>query len=68
LKAISGKHLASIARKRGWKFGGARGSHHKYISPDGKTVVHIPIHGNKDLRKGTQSALMKQMGLEDKDL
>lgn len=68
MKPVSGKRLAAILRRRGWDHVRTVGSHFTYRSPDGRVQVVVPIHGNKDLRTGTQATLMKQAGLTDDDL
>jgi predicted RNA binding protein YcfA (HicA-like mRNA interferase family) len=39
-----------------------------YVKPGNQTTLSVPVHGNKDLKKGTQADLMKQAGLTDVDL
>ena len=39
------------------------GSH--YILVKGNKTLSVPVHGNKDLKKGTQEALLKQGGLKN---
>jgi len=66
MKSISGRQLAKILENEGWSLRRIKGSHHIY-SRAGK-VVSVPIHGNKDLRKGTQIAIMKQTGITEEML
>ena len=68
MKAASGKRLSQILKRRGWIRTGGSGSHEKLESPDGKVVVVIPIHGNKDLKRGLLAAVMKAAGLTEADL
>jgi len=58
MKSVSGKRFAKILSNKGWIYISTTGSHLKYLSPDGTTTVILPVHGNKDLRTGTQRALM----------
>lgn len=67
MKSISGKDFCDVLRRRGWTLVRIRGSHHKYRSPDGRTLV-VPVHGNKTIGKGLQRELMKDAGLTDDDL
>ena len=68
MKAISGQRLAAILRRKDWEHVRIAASHHIYRSPDGLTQISIPVHGNKDLKPGTQGSLMKQAGITDADL
>ncbi|TVQ68865.1 MAG: type II toxin-antitoxin system HicA family toxin [Balneolaceae bacterium] len=63
MKSVSGRHLAKILENQGWNLRRIKGSHHIYSKA--KKVVSVPIHGKKDLRKGTQIAIMKQAGITD---
>ncbi|HVL40230.1 MAG TPA: type II toxin-antitoxin system HicA family toxin [Fimbriimonadaceae bacterium] len=66
MKPISGKELAKIVERKGWNLVKVSGSHHRYAKSGIRLT--IPIHGNKQLKAGTQAALMKQAGLTEKDL
>jgi predicted RNA binding protein YcfA (HicA-like mRNA interferase family) len=67
VRPVSGKRFCKALERRAWVFEHIRGAHHKYRSPDGRTVS-VPVHGDKDLKPGTQRALMRQTGLTDADL
>jgi predicted RNA binding protein YcfA (HicA-like mRNA interferase family) len=50
--------------QNGFEYKRIKGSHHLYENPTtGKTVV-VPVHGNKDLPKGTYFGILKQAGIE----
>ena len=66
MKAISGRDLARILERHGWRLIRARGSHHLYGKGERRIVV--PIHGNRALKIGMQRDLMKQAGLTEDDL
>jgi predicted RNA binding protein YcfA (HicA-like mRNA interferase family) len=57
LKAISGKDLAKLARKKGWELVRVQGSHHIFKKQDRTERLVIPIHGNKTLKSGLQRSL-----------
>lgn len=38
----------------------AKGSHHIYYNPVTHRTVVVPVHGNKDLKKGTFLSIIKQ--------
>jgi len=51
-----------LARKNGWYYlRQSKGSHE--IWTNGKTNVTIPNHGSKEMFKGLEKSLRKEMGL-----
>jgi hypothetical protein len=48
------------ALAKGWILLRVNGSHH-ILQKDGEQII-IPVHGNKDLKKGLESSLRKQIG------
>lgn len=59
MKTVSGKALARLAERKGWKLARIHGSHHVYVK-DGRTErLVIPVHGNRSLKFGLQRSLMK---------
>ena len=40
------------------------GSHHHFVKDGFSTIVTIPIHGNKDLKKGLEQKILKDLGLK----
>ena len=57
---LSPKYLIKLLEENGFLFKRANGSHQLFYNPSsGKTVV-VPVHGNKDLKKGTFLAILKQ--------
>jgi predicted RNA binding protein YcfA (HicA-like mRNA interferase family) len=67
MRPVSGRAFCKALERRGWAFERIRGSHHRSRGPDGRHVS-VPVHGNKDLKPGTQRDLMKETGLTDADL
>ncbi|HBB91614.1 MAG: hypothetical protein A2X22_00310 [Bacteroidetes bacterium GWF2_49_14] len=59
----SAKNLIRILEENGYAFRRSNGSHHIYYHPDKKKVIVVPVHGNKDLPKGTFHAILRQAGL-----
>lgn len=41
------------------------GGHRRFYNPKTKRITEVPMHG-KELRPGTQRAILKEAGLEDK--
>ena len=64
----SAKNLISLLERNGYFFKRANGSHHLFYNPlSGKTVI-VPVHGNKDLAKGTFFAILKQAGIDKSEI
>ena len=68
MKPVSGKKFCKILEKRGWTLVRVKGSHYRFLAPDESTTIDVPVHGNKDMRIGTQHGLMKAAGLTEDDL
>ena len=51
---MTGKELKKLLLKNGWKIVRINGSHHIFEKND-DTIV-LPIHSNKDLKKGLELA------------
>jgi predicted RNA binding protein YcfA (HicA-like mRNA interferase family) len=60
--------MCRVLEARGWTFDRTRGSHHVYVKGDPPVSIPVPVHGNRDLRTGTQRTIMRQAGLTDADL
>ncbi|WP_077322998.1 type II toxin-antitoxin system HicA family toxin [Streptococcus pseudoporcinus] len=58
------KELAKIAKENGWDEVRVRGSHHHFMKKEISKIVTIPIHGNKDLGKGLEKKIPKDLGLK----
>ncbi|MGB3533686.1 MAG: type II toxin-antitoxin system HicA family toxin [Microcoleaceae cyanobacterium] len=68
MKSISGKKFCKIVEKKGWVLRKVTGSHHIYEHPGYQKILSVPVHKNKDLKKGTLKALIKIAELEESDL
>lgn len=64
----SAKFLAKVLGENGFVFKRSKGSHHVYFHAELKKTVIVPMHGNKDLPKGTFYAILKQAGIDKKGL
>mgnify|MGYP001601436527 CR=1 FL=1 len=67
LRKISGKELCKFLEKEGFKKVYGKGSHVRFIHPDGRKTV-VPVHGNEDLGVGLLLAILKQVKLTREDL
>lgn len=66
---VSGRRMCKVLERRGWSFVRISGSHHIYTHPGPpRLVVSVPVHGNTDLKPGTQRDIMRTAGLADDDL
>ena len=68
MKSVSGKKLCKILEDNGWILDRIRGSHHGYSHPDRAEIITVPVHANRDLRKGTLCKILKDAGLTEDDL
>jgi predicted RNA binding protein YcfA (HicA-like mRNA interferase family) len=68
VKSISGKRLCKALEKHGWQLQRIHGAHYIYGQPGNPTILTVPVHGNKDLRKGTLHRLLKDAGLTEDDV
>lgn len=59
----SPKKLISLLEKKGFEFRRITGSHHIYFHRELKRTVVVPMHGNKDIPKGTFMSILKQAGI-----
>ena len=60
--------MCRILEDRGWELDRITGSHHVYIHPGMPGRPVVPVHGNKDLKPGTQRKIMRDAQLTDDDL
>lgn len=65
---LSPKQLIKYLEENGFVFKRSKGSHHLYYNSINNKTVIVPIHGSKDLKKGTFLAIIKQAGLNKNDL
>ncbi|MEW6263966.1 MAG: type II toxin-antitoxin system HicA family toxin [Thermodesulfobacteriota bacterium] len=68
MRPLSGRELARIVETKGWRLRRVSGSHHIYGREGTRVRLSIPIHGNKNLKAGTQRTLMRLAGLTESDL
>ncbi len=59
---VTGKELVKRLEALGWVSIRMKGSHHILVR--GTRTISVPVHGKKDLKKGTLEALRKQGGLK----
>lgn len=64
---LSPKYLVQILLQNGFVYKRAKGSHQLYYNPATNKTVVVPVHGGKDMKKGTFLAIIKQAGIEKRD-
>jgi len=67
MKSVSGKDFVRLLESRGWVLLRSRGSHFMY-QKEGHPLLIVPVQGNRALRPGLLSGLLKDAGLHDTDL
>lgn len=56
------KQIIRLLKKNGFILSSQNGSHQKYVNTQTGITVIVPYHV-KDLKKGTEQAILKQAGL-----
>ncbi|WP_445385747.1 type II toxin-antitoxin system HicA family toxin [Robiginitalea sp. IMCC44478] len=54
----------AILKKHGWYVVSQKGSHLKLKHPQRKGILIFPNHGSRELGKGLQKQLFKQVGID----
>ncbi|MBX9784113.1 MAG: type II toxin-antitoxin system HicA family toxin [Chitinophagaceae bacterium] len=62
------KHLIRLLEQHGFFFKRSKGSHQIFYNPVTNITVIVPVHGNKDIKKGTLLAILKQAGIDSSEL
>ncbi len=65
---LSPNHLIKFLEENGFIFKRSKGSHQLYYNPVSNKTVIVPVHGGKDMKKGTFFAVIKHAGLDKNDL
>lgn len=61
---LTRKDLLRLAEKNGWEVIRQNGSHHRLKHKMTGKKETIAVHANKDLKKGIEQKLLKQLGLK----
>lgn len=59
LPPISGKQVIAALEKDGWYLKRVRGSHHVLRHPDIPDAIPVPVHGNREIKRGTLSSILR---------
>jgi predicted RNA binding protein YcfA (HicA-like mRNA interferase family) len=65
---LSPKHLIKLLEANRFYFKRAKGSHQLYYNSQTNITIIVPVHGGKDMKKGTFLAILKQAGIDKNDL
>ena len=65
---FSAKYLIRVLLLKGFVLKRSKGSHHLYYNKDTDKTVIVPVHGSKDMPKGTFYAILKQAGIDKDEL
>lgn len=60
---FSPKNLISILEENGFVYKRTKGSHQIYYNAITNKTVIVPVHGNRDIKKGTYLGILKQAGI-----
>jgi predicted RNA binding protein YcfA (HicA-like mRNA interferase family) len=65
---FSPKYLIKVLEQHGFVYKRSKGSHQLYYHPLTNKTIIVPVHGGKDIKKGTFLAILKQAGIDKNDL
>ena len=60
---LNPRYLVNLLEQNGFVFKRLKGSHWLYYNAQTNKTVIVPMHGNRDLKKGTFLAILKQAGI-----
>ncbi len=61
--SYSPKDLIRLLLAHGFILSRTKGSHQIFHNPNTNKTVVVPVHGNRDMPKGTYYAILKQAGI-----
>ena len=65
---LNPKHLIKILEQYGFIFKRSKGSHQLFYNLVTHKTVIVPVHGGKDMKKGTFLLILKQAGIDINNL
>lgn len=60
----SPQYLIKFLESNGFHLKRSKGSHLIFFNPNSNITAIVPVHGNKDIKKGTLLAILKQAGID----
>jgi predicted RNA binding protein YcfA (HicA-like mRNA interferase family) len=64
----SPQHLIKLLEQNGFVFRRSKGSHQVFYNQSVNITVIVPVHGNRDIKKGTFLAILKQAGIDKTEI
>lgn len=64
----SPKKIIYLLEQNGYLLKRINGSHHIYFHKELKKTVVVPVHGNKDIPKGTFMSILRQAGISKDEI
>ena len=61
-------HLIRVLQQHGFIFKRSKGSHQIFYNINLNITVVVPVHGNKDISKGTFLSILKQAGIDKSEI
>ncbi|MGH8571684.1 MAG: type II toxin-antitoxin system HicA family toxin [Gammaproteobacteria bacterium] len=68
LPSASGSRVLRALERAGFRLSQVRGSHHYLVKPGVTELVVVPVHGHRDLPKGTLRSILRQAGMTPEQL
>jgi predicted RNA binding protein YcfA (HicA-like mRNA interferase family) len=65
---LNPRYLIKILEQHGYIFKRSKGSHQLYYNPITNKTIIVPVHGDKDMKKGTFLAILKQADIDKNNL
>jgi len=63
LPTASGRDIVRALERAGFLVDRVVGSHHVMVHPqDSRRTVSVPVHGNRELKRGTLRSIIRQAG------
>ena len=63
LPRVSGKAAIKVFESLDWESRSIEGSHHVYNKVGCRSILSIPVHGNKELKRGLLRGLIRTAGM-----
>jgi predicted RNA binding protein YcfA (HicA-like mRNA interferase family) len=63
LPSVTGKQLAKVLEAKGWYLKRTKGSHHIMRHSTIPDAIPVPIHGNRDIKRGLLLNILKTAGI-----
>lgn len=65
--SVPGRKVVRALERHDFKIDRIRGSHHVMVHPDGRSTT-VPVHGGRDIPRGTLRGILRDVGMTAADL